>query len=405
MLSVLDLVRLKGVQTRADLARLSGLGRTVIAQRIEDLLDRGLLIEGELRASTGGRPARQLRLNAETGHVLVANHGAESLSVGIADLGGTVIAHHYEASSIADGAETVLPRIERLFRQLLERNPDTPARLRGIGIGLPGPVEYASGRPIAPPIMPNWDGFPVRERLSSAFDIPVWVDNEVNTLALGELRTGRARGERDVVYLKISTGIGAGVISAGQLHRGAQGAAGDVGHIAVVDDSNVVCRCGNRGCLEALAGGRALALQAQQAAESGESRFLAEIIAADRTITSADVKTAANHGDATSVRLLSQAGHLIGQTLASIVNFFNPSLVLIGGSVPEKEGTVLAAIRESVYGRSLPLATRDLMISPAPLGAKGGLIGAAYMVVDELLGRDHINQWPDLTSSVVGIQG
>ena len=131
-----------------------------------------------------------------------------------------------------------------------------PGALWGIGIGVPGPVEFATGRPVSPPIMPGWDGYPIRERFAARYGAPVWVDNDVNVLALGEWRSGVAAGHDDVVVVKIGTGIGAGIISGGRLHRGAQGSAGDVGHIQVVDDPAVVCRCGNIGCLEALAGWR-----------------------------------------------------------------------------------------------------------------------------------------------------
>ncbi len=144
-----------------------------------------------------------------------------------------------------------------------------------MGAGLPGPVEFAEGRPVVPPIMPGWDGYPVRERLSARYQVPAWVDNDVNVMALGELRAGIGRGEQELLYIKVGTGIGAGVVSRGRLHRGAQGAAGDIGHVSVLDDDSVLCRCGNTGCLEALVGGYALArdgLAAGRTGRSGSSR-------------------------------------------------------------------------------------------------------------------------------------
>ena len=151
---------------------------------------------------------------------------------------------------------------------MLRTTQDIPGRLWGIGIGVPGPVEFGSGRPISPPIMPGWDGYPIRERFTQRYRAPVWVDNDVNLLALGEWRSGVASGHDNVVVVKIGTGIGAGIISDGRLHRGAQGSAGDVGHIQVTDDPAVLCRCGNVGCLEALAGGAALGRAGEAAAST-----------------------------------------------------------------------------------------------------------------------------------------
>jgi predicted NBD/HSP70 family sugar kinase len=231
--------------------------------------------------------------------------------------------------------------------------------------------------------MPGWDAYPVRERLMERYGVPVWVDNEVNTMALGELRAGAGISEADLVYLKIGTGIGSGLISGGRLHRGAQGCAGDIGHMAMADGNSVICRCGNVGCLEALAGGAAIARDGQQAAERGRSRFLADLASLNHPITAADVAAAAQHGDAFSVELLSRCGRRVGEALATVVNIFNPSLIIVGG------------IRETVYGRSLPLATRDLRIIRSSLGDAAGLIGAAFMVIDELFSRAQLERWID----------
>ena len=190
------------------------------------------------------------------------------------DLDGRILGHHDEPARIEDGPERGLDRVDALFDSLLRTTQDIPGRLWGVGIGVPGPVEFASGRPISPPIMPGWDGYPIRERFAHRYRAPVWVDNDVNVLALGEWRSGVAPGHDNVVVIKIGTGIGAGIISDGRLHRGAQGSAGDVGHIQVVDDPSVVCRCGNIGCLEALAGGAAIGRAGQAAALEGRSTRL-----------------------------------------------------------------------------------------------------------------------------------
>jgi len=193
--------------------------------------------------------------------------------------------------------------------------------------------------------------------------------------------------------VKIGTGIGAGIISGGRLHRGAQGSAGDVGHIQVTDDPAVVCRCGNIGCLEAMAGGGALGHAGEAAALDGRSARLRTAFDQRGMVTAEDVARAASSGDPVAVAMLQDAGRRVGAMLASVVNFFNPSLIVLGGGVANSPDVLLASIRETVYGRSLPLATRDLLIQRSSLGGLAGVIGAASMVVDELFSREAIGAW------------
>jgi glucokinase-like ROK family protein len=415
LVQVLDLVRFGAATTRPELIRQSGLGRTVVVQRVSQLLELGLLSEGKNAPSTGGRPARALSFRADAGCILAVDLGATSLAVGIADLAGSLTASYEEPCDVAAGPEALLGRAEELLDDLLAARVAQAPPVWGLGIGLPGPVEYAAGKPIAPPIMPGWDGYPVRDRLARRYDVPVWVDNDVNIMALGELRLGLAKGQRDVVFIKLGTGIGAGLISGGRLHRGAQGSAGDVGHIAVVDDLSVICRCGNVGCLEALAGGAALGKLATDAALEGRSTFLAKRLADSTTgvLEARDLGDAALHGDPLAVEIFGRTGRHVGGMLATIVNFYNPSLVVIGGGVASVGDLLLASIRETVYRRSLPLATRDLRIVRSSLGDMSGLHGAAFVVLDELFSRQRMPLWisqgspahhPEIAEAAVGPQ-
>ena len=295
---VLDEVRLGRSRSRSELVDNTGLGRGVVAQRVGELLDRGLVVEGEVGPSTGGRPPRQLSFRGDAGHLLVADLGATSIDVAATTLDGRVLAHHAEPADIGAGPEVCLGRVDELFRMLDPARHGLPGRLWGVGIAVPGPVEFRTGRPTSPPIMPGWDGYPIRERFAARYSAPVWVDNDVNALALGEWRAGVAVGHDDVVVIKVGTGIGAGIIAEGRMHRGAQGSAGDVGHIQVVDDGTIVCRCGNVGCLEALAGGGALARDGETAARAGRSRVLAQVLDEQGFITAEDVGRAATYGDA-----------------------------------------------------------------------------------------------------------
>jgi glucokinase-like ROK family protein len=393
LVAVLDEIRLGRSRSRGALVASTGLSRRIVARRVDELLDHGLVVEGDPGPSTGGRPPRQLTFRADAGHILVADLGATSIDVAITTLEGRILAHLDEPADIAAGPDAMLARVDDLFDDLRATCRTPPGRLWGVGIGVPGPVEFSSGRPISPPIMPGWDGYPVRDRFSERYDAPVWVDNDVNVLALGEWRSGVAAGHDNVVVVKIGTGIGAGIISDGRIHRGAQGSAGDVGHIQVSDDRSVVCRCGKTGCLEALAGGEAIARDGEAAARDGRSPWLREVLEQRSLVTAEDVARAAWLGDPVGVDLLQTAGRRVGVMLASVVNFFNPSLIVIGGGVAQSGDALIESVSEVVHRRSLPLATQDLQIRRSSLGSLAGVIGGAAMVVDLLFSREALARW------------
>ena len=390
LVAVLDHVRAHGAASRAELAQATGLGRSVLTQRVDALLDYGLLAEDRLGVSTGGRAPRLLRFRADAGYLLVADLGATSTDVALADLAGEIVVHRQEASDIAAGPDAVLARVEELFDECVAEA--ATGSVWGIGIGVPGPVEFESGRPVSPPIMPGWDGYAVRARFAER-GVPVWVDNDVNVMALGELTAGCGRGVDDFVFVKIGTGIGAGIVVDGRIHRGAKGSAGDVGHIHVQAGREVTCRCGMSGCLEAFAGGAALARDAEAAAREGRSDFLSALLEEKGFLDAADVAVASKHGDPVGIELITEAGRLIGQMLTGIVNFFNPSLIVIGGGVAGAGDLLLATIRQAIYRRSLPLATRDLVVRRSELDDRAGVIGAATMAANELFAREYLPRW------------
>ncbi|WP_151482015.1 ROK family protein [Streptomyces albicerus] len=393
---LLDLVRTGRTTTRRELSRHSGLGRKALSTLVAALVDRRLLAEEGPGGSTASRTPRELRFGSGAGTLLVAQFGATGLSAGIADLDGRILRRHHEPHLISAGPEAALARLEELFERLLDGLTAQAPPVWGVGVGLPGPVEFRMGRPVAPPIMPGWDGYPVRDRLAARFRAPAWVDNDVNVLALGELHSGVARGEQDVVYVKIGTGIGAGLLTGGRLHRGARGAAGDVGHIGVRSEKPVVCRCGRYDCLEALAGGVALAREGAAAARDGSSLFLAARLDERGNIEARDVADAAHAGDPVAIALLTRSGQLVGEMLSTVVNFYNPTVIVLGGGVVAAGDLVLATVRRTLYERSLPLATRDLRILRSADGVNGldiGLVGAARMVADELFSTPALARW------------
>jgi predicted NBD/HSP70 family sugar kinase len=371
--ALLQLIRAGEGTTRANLATLTGLARSTIAQRLEQLQSVGLLREVGGGQSTGGRPPRLLAFNEDAGVVLGADLGATHARLAITDLGGTVLAEETGEKAIAAGPETVLDWADERFHALLGEIGRRDEDVRGIGIGVPGPVEHASGRPRNPPIMPGWDGYPIPERFADRYGVPVLVDNDVNIMALGEHWTNWSRIEH-LLYIKVATGIGCGIVLGGEIHRGAEGAAGDIGHIRVTTDEEaeqVRCSCGNVGCLEAQAGGAAMA-----------ARLRAEGLEAEGARAVVDLARA---GEPAAVQLVRDSGRLIGEVLAASVNLYNPSVIVIGGDVAYAGEQLLAGIREVVYQRSLPLATRHLRIVPSRLADRAGVIGAAVMMIEHVL--------------------
>lgn len=394
LVGVLHAVRTRADVSQPELVRLCSSSRSIVAARVAELRSLGLLDDAGLGRSTGGRAPRRLRLRAGAGLVVGVDLGASGARLAVADLGGRILDETAIGTEVADGPDAVLDRIETAVGTLLDGH-DAPRW--GLGIGLPGPVDVTAGLPVAPPIMPGWDRHPVRARLAERLGMPVWVDNDVNLLALGELRADPAAAGQDLICVKVGTGIGAGLVSDGRVHRGANGAAGDIGHIAVTDAA-VVCRCGNTGCLEAVAGGAALVRDAGELARTGRSATLAARLGEQGALTIADVTDAAEHGDPAARSLLAEAGRTIGATLATLVSFYNPARVVLHGRVVTAGDHVLAAVREVVYRRSLPLATRTLRIEPSPLGALGGLIGAVHLALDGVFSAEELGRRFDATA-------
>ena len=387
---VIGAVRRTVETSRPEVTRITGFSRTLVSKYIDTTIELNLLQEGTLGVSTGGRAPRLLKFNADAGAILIAELGASGMSIALSDLSGKLSEIVELECDIGLGPEKVLLKIESAFKKIITK---TKKEIWGIGIGLPGPVEFAAGIPMSPPIMPGWDKYPVRERLSEIFNAPVWVDNDVNLMALGEVAKNHEKKYNELIYIKIGSGIGAGILTHGRLHRGAQGCAGDIGHIAVAGVADVVCRCGNVGCLEAVAGGIAIARDALSAVENSKSSYLRERLKVNKKIEASDVIEGAKSGDKWCVDAINAAGQQVGKILATLVNFHNPSLIVLGGGISNAGDSLLASIRETVFKRSLPLATRDLEIRIGKESDTTGLIGAAEMVISELFSPSILKQW------------
>jgi predicted NBD/HSP70 family sugar kinase len=388
--ALLNLVRTGAATTRQALERESELGRAAVTDRLLALTQLGLVEEGDLGRPAGGRAPRHVRFRSDAGMILVAVVDRSTVAVGMADLTGTLRAEHHEAVDLGIGPQATLDRLTSLFDWVIEEHGGSAGEVWGIGIGVPGPVEQNGEQPFAAPALGtlrSWQDFPFVEMLAARFGAPVWVRSGIQVMTMGEARSGAGAGVRDMLFVKLGRTISAGLISEGRLHRGAQGAAGMIGHAQTAD-----------GTLEAVAGGDAIAAEGAAAAADGRSPYLAALRARGGETTVADVGHAAQLGDLFCAELLARCGRLVGEALAPLANLVNPSLVVLAGSVAETGDILLAAVREAVYRLSHPLVTRDLRILRSAMGNSSGLIGTGQVVAEELFAAPLLQRWITLGS-------
>jgi predicted NBD/HSP70 family sugar kinase len=376
---IVSLVSSGQADTVAGLARLTGLARSTVALRVRELEADGYLTgESPQPATEGmGRPSRRIRLNTADRLVAAVDLGASHCRLAVMDVAGSILKEQpVPLDALHDAPTDILPVIDHRLREMLDQAGQPASTVRAIGMGIPAPIEFATGKAINPPILgPGWNGYPIAEFFKDRFgsQVEVVIDNDVNVMAVGEHRA-HYRDALSMLYVKVGTGIGCGIIANGILHRGAQGCAGDIGHIQAVGDPHP-CRCGKTGCLEALASGAALAR-----ALSGAGHLAS---------TPADVIRLASDGNLHALRALHDAGTGIGHVLAALVNFFNPEVIVIGGTI-SRSHELIAGIREIVHQQSIALATSKLTVE-ASRTDNAAIIGAATIAIDSFLDPARIN--------------
>ena len=382
---VLRALRRQGRISRMEISNITGWSKAKASQEIRSLVDKGYLMEMGEGVSQGGRKPRLLRINNQLGYIAGIDIGATSLDIALADATGLILQRRSEPTDVHLSPEAVFGRCTEILLELTHAQEVIPTQVLGIGVGVPGPVDFAKGVLVAPPLMPGWENFPIRDFFKQTFiSAFVVVDNDVNLMALGEQRSGDGAGIDHFIFVKIGTGIGAGIISNGKIHRGSDGSAGDIGHICV-DKEGPLCACGNKGCLEAMAAGPAIASKAINAARNGISPALSQIRESKGgLIRPEDVNAACRAGDQAALDIIRDSGQMIGDVLASLVNFFNPSHIFIGGGIANFGNHLLVAIRRAVLHRSLPLATTHLSIKYSRIVSNAGVMGAISLALDYL---------------------
>lgn len=374
---VLQLIMSGQAGSRSEIGRLTGLSRTAVTARVNQLLTAGLVVEDPVTESTGGRPAGRLRFNASGGVVLAVSVGRSRIQLAVASLDGSLLASEPVDANPEDGPRLVLPTVVDRLYALLGDAGRGAGDVRGIGVSVPGNVDKARGVMVSSIALPSWDDVELAPLFRRDLDVPVLVDKDANVMAIAE-RHGPLRGVRDLLMVKASTGIGVGIISGGKLQRGALSAAGELGHIPLRDDTGVLCRCGQHDCLEAVAGGWALTRALRERGHDvGHVR---------------DVVALALKGDPEALDLIRESGRRVGEVLSTAVTLLNPEVVAVGGDLSGAYEPFVAGLRETVYQRSTAAATRQLRIVASTFGERQGLVGCAAMINQHITSADAVDR-------------
>jgi glucokinase-like ROK family protein len=369
---VVDALRREGSVSRGDLMRITGLSRTTITTLIGELQERRMVVESEVdgRAERPGRgrPPTLLRLTPTAGAALGVDFGHRHLRVAVADLSSTVLAERRADLDVDTAAEHALDAAAGMVAEVLEEAGLSIDQVIGAGMGIPGPIDRTTGLVRSSVILPGWVGLNAAERFARRLNVHVDVDNDANLGALGEYTLGAGRGYDDVIYVKVASGIGAGIILGGRLHRGVTGNAGEIGHVQVRPDG-VVCRCGNRGCLETVASATAVLDTLRPIHGSG--------------LGLPGLLELATAGDPGTLRVINDAGRAVGQALGDLCNSLNPAAIIVGGELSAAGQSLLEGIRESVDRHAQPGAAEAVTVMRGILGDRAEVLGALTLVVGD----------------------
>lgn len=364
---VVRAVRMAGSLTQAEIARGTGLSAATVSNIVRELKDGGTV--EVTPTSAGGRRARSVSLSGDAGIVIGVDFGHTHLRVAVGNLAHQVLAEESEPLDVDASSAEGFGRAEVLVNRLIEATGIAPDKVIGVGLGVPGPIDVESGTLGSTSILPGWTGINPSEELSGRLGVPVYVDNDANLGALGELVWGSGRGVKDLAYIKVASGVGAGLVIDGTIYRGPGGTAGEIGHITL-DESGPVCRCGNRGCLETFTAARYVLPLLQPSHGPG--------------LTMERVVQLAREGDPGCRRVIGDVGRHIGSGVANLCNLLNPSRVVLGGSLAEAGELVLGPIRDSVSRYAIPSAARQLSVLPGALGGRAEVLGALALVLSEM---------------------
>ncbi|WP_181027048.1 ROK family protein [Pseudoclavibacter sp. RFBB5] len=392
---LINLIRSGRANTRPALVRATGLSRRIVSECVSQAVETGLVDDSEFAVADIGRPSRLLRFRSEVGVVYVGVIESSQLWAAVATLSGSLVDSMHLTWDAAVGPVDTLNALKQMFEQLAARGHATPW---AIGIGVSGIVDFQRGRLVSSPLLTGWTDFSIRSFLRQHYDAPVWVERDVNVMALGEWHLGSPATEDDLMYVLVDEEVGAAVVTQGLIHRGRSGATGAIGHMRVTDDPSFPCRCGRTGCLDAVVAGWSLA--ERLSARAMESAFLAARIRGKELLTAEDVGDAARAGDPVAAEEVRARIRFLGSALAPHVNFANPGTLVIGGGLIRIGDWTVDLLEQALREGLTPDALEPLSIRAASLDYREGLVGSAILAVEQLFAADTVGLWIDQGSPV-----
>ena len=383
-MEIIDLLRRVGAMPRNEIAEHLDFSRSKATVTVNNLLAAKVVIESGDGDSSGGRRPRVIDFNPNFAYVIGVDLGATSIDIALADFQGKILKRYGQPIDIHQGPDDIMPLVINEAKRMASEQGISTERILAFGMGVPAPIEYATGMVVRASNVRGWDNFSIPDTIQAYFPhAMVRVDNDANIMALGELRFGAGRPHKHFIVVKVGTGIGAGIVIDGKIYHGSNGAAGDIGHISI-DRQGEVCACGNTGCLEVKSAGPAIARRAMRAVEASRSPIMQSLLSAYGSLSPKEVGMAALQGDSAAIEIVQESGRLVGETLSNIVNFFNPSMIIIGGGVSQIHPLFLVSIRRAILKHSLPLSTRYLTVDLSHIAGDSGVYGAIAMALDVL---------------------
>jgi len=381
--TIVDLIWKNGPITRAELSRFSGFSRSTITLNVDNLLEIGVVNEETKDPHNEKSKRKCLGINKNYGVVIGIEMGASRCEIGLCSLTGDIEETSSFHLNYSLGPHSILEQLILTIDALLGPPHKHPKRILGIGIGLPSPVDFSEGYAVHPAYMQGWHEFPIKNILQDHYLCPVFVDNEVNTMALGQSCLSEEFRGANILFVKVGSAIGAGIIIQGEIYRGNSGLSGNIGHIQI-DGHTEQCKCGKLGCLEAIAGGDALANQAEQAAKHWKSNLLQTTYNRKGFLDAEDLQQAAAKGDEESLRIIKEAGQVLGKILGKLIIFFDPKAIIIGGGLTGFGPQYISYIRESIMQQCTPWIRSDFSVRQTEYGSNIGIIGSAMLCIKQL---------------------
>ncbi len=385
-LKILNLIRHKGSLAPFEISELLSIPKSTVSMGLKSLLTYGIIRKKKIVGSKRSK----FKINEKAGFVGGVDLGQTHLYIGIFNLDGDLIDSIREKIILIDKEPSdVINKIIDNLKYLIDKNNIELDHFLAIGVGVPAVIDYKYKVLISPPVMPKWDNYFFTDNITRVFSCPVYIDNDVNIMALGEKKKGIGQSVANFLMIKVETGIGMGIIVSNNIYRGDAGSAGDIGHIAV-DGSDTVCWCGNIGCLEASASSRGLVKKAYNLLENNASEFLLNNLNNKGSIDIETIIRGSLEGNNECQKIIYEAARDIGEVLSKLVNAFNPKLIILDGELVMSGERFIAIIKESIYKRSTPLSTSKLEIKKSKLSGNNAIIGAAFLAINELFSNKNI---------------